>query len=125
MTCRYGTRLAFCAELIWKVEVKSLAEELPRFGSVLVEAKVLCNADVMKAVTQYSAFKKKLFNSWCPYGLVYFMTNLGKLCLGLHGWTKTTELRRILNCLLCLLIRSWYSFDFEDEAFGVVEYSKT
>ena len=45
------------------MEAKSLAEEVPRFGSVLLEANVLCYADVNKAVTQYLAYNKKLLKS--------------------------------------------------------------
>ena len=56
--------------------------------------------------------------SCCPSGQGCFSTDLGKM--GLVGWTETPELRRTLDCLLRLVIRSRYSFDFEDGVFGVV-----
>ena len=104
--------------------MNSLAEEIFRLGIALVEAKVLCDADVKKAVTQHLAFNKKLLKSWGPSGSVSYMTDLGQMSLGLDGWTKAPELRKILDCLLCLVIRIPYNLYFRDEAFGVVDYNE-
>ena len=45
------TMVAFCGELFWSVEAKTLAEDILGFGSVSVEAMVMWDADVKKAVT--------------------------------------------------------------------------
>ena len=113
--------MAFCQELMRKVETKSLADEILRFGSVLVEAKLLCVADVKKAVMPYLPFNKKLIQFSRPGWSVSYSTDLGKPWLGLIRWTKSLELRRILDCSLFLVIRITCSFDFEAEAFRAVE----
>ena len=75
----YGTKIVFCPEVTRSVEVKCLAEKVLRLGIVLVEAKVLCYADVEKALTQYLAFNKKLLKSWGAKGSVFYMTALAKM----------------------------------------------
>ena len=88
------------------LESKTVAEEVLRFSSILVEPDVLCDSDVKKAVTQNLAFNKKQLNSWGPNGSVFCMFDLRILWLGVDGWIKTLELRKILDCLLCSVIGS-------------------
>ena len=64
----YGTMMAFTPKEMRNVEAKCLSGVVPKWASVLLEANVLCDADVKKAVTQYSAFNKKLLKSWWPSG---------------------------------------------------------
>ena len=116
--------MAFCPELMRNMETKSLAEEVLKFGSFLVEANVLCDAHFKKSVTQYLAFKKKLLESWGPSGSLSHMNDLGEMWLGLDGWTKAPEVMRIFDSLLCLVIRTPYSFDFKEEAFRVFDYNE-
>ena len=72
-------------------------------------------------MTQYLAFNKKLLKSWGPSGFVSYMTYQGKMWLSLDERTKAPELGKILDRLLCLDFGSPYSFDFDDETFGVVD----
>ena len=44
--------------------------------------------------------------------------------LGLDECKKAQQLRKILDYLPCLVIRSPDSFDYEDEARGVVDYNE-
>ena len=123
-TCELGTMVAFCPELTRIEEAKSLAEDVLRFGSVLAEAKVSYYADFKKTVAQYLAFNKKLLKSWGPRGSVSYITNLIKMWVGLDWWKKSPGLREILDCLLCLVISSPYSFDIEIEVFVGVDYKE-
>ena len=65
-----------------------------------------------------------MLRSWGQSGLVFYMTDLGKMSLALEERQKAQELRNILGSLLSLVIRSPCSFDFEDEAIGVVDHNE-
>ena len=52
---RYVTMMGFCSELMRNVHAKSLAEQVLRLNSVLVELRKNCDANPRKALTQYLA----------------------------------------------------------------------
>ena len=71
-----------------------------------------------------TSLRQKLLTFWSQTDSDFNMRDVPKNWFGLDGWPKLIDLRKILDCLHCLLIFRPLTLSFNKKAFGVVDYNE-